>query len=148
MDRANASESVRLVREYLDGIAANTYEDEIVSDGFVAHVPATLGGDGYTFEERKSVYTLYHDAFPDLEVDSDVVTASDETVVVRVRLTGTHDGRALAPDARVDHRVDSSGEQIDVVGVAIFTVADSVITEVQWFVDKLQLLTQLGFESE
>lgn len=64
MDHTNGSASVRLVREYLEGVAANTYNDELVSDGFVAHVPATLGGDGYTFEERKAVYKLYHDAFP------------------------------------------------------------------------------------
>lgn len=76
------------------------------------------------------------------------MVASDETVVVRVRLTGTHDGRELTPDTRLDYHAEASGEEIDVVGVAIFTVLDGVITEVQWFVDKLQLLAQLGLNAE
>lgn len=144
MGGPTADENVRLVREYLEGIDENSFDGELVSDDFVAHVPATLGGDGYTFAERTAVYALYHEAFPDLDVAVEDVIATDERVVVRVRLTGTHDGADVGLDARLDRRVEATGDEIDVVAAGIFRVEDGSITEVQWFVDKLQLLTQLG----
>lgn len=148
MGRSTADENVRLVREYLDGIDENRYNGELVSDDFVAHVPATLGGDGYTFAERKAVYGLYHEAFPDLDVDVVEVIATGAKVVVRVRLTGTHDGAEFGLDARLDQRVEPTGNEINVTGVGIFTVEDGSITAIHWFVDKLQILAQLGILSE
>lgn len=86
---------------------------------------------------------VYHEAFPDLGVDTEEVIAAGEKVVVRVRLTGTHEGAEFDVDGRLARTADPSGREIDVVGVGIFHVEDGVITEVQWFVDKLQLLNQL-----
>lgn len=136
-----------LVRTYLETVYGTGSADaSLVSDDFRAYIGHT--DDGWTFPERQAVLEIYHEAFPDLSVDVQETIVAGETVVARIRLTGTHTGRAFNVDGRLDRTVEPAGATVDVVSAGIFRVADGRITEVQWFSDKLALLDQLDAAPE
>jgi predicted ester cyclase len=74
--------------------------------------------------------------FPDLHIEPDFFIAENDKVVVRWHGTGTHSGefRGVAP----------TGKSINIVGVAIYRVADNRIVEGWSQADTLTLLTQIG----
>ena len=74
--------------------------------------------------------------FPDLRIEPDFFISENDKVVVRWHGTGTHTGefRGVAP----------TGKSINIVGVAIYRVADNQIVEGWSQADTLALLTQIG----
>ena len=76
------------------------------------------------------------EGFPKLSVEVTGVVAEDDEVVVRGRLTGTHDGPFLG--------VPASGNAVDVPDVTMFRLADGRVTEIRYFTDLLAVMTAIG----
>ena len=74
--------------------------------------------------------------FPELTVTIEDVIAEGDRVVVRGRLTGTHDGPFLG--------VPPSGNAVDVPDVTMFALADGKVTEMRYFTDLLAVMTAIG----
>ena len=74
--------------------------------------------------------------FPNLEVTVEHVTAEGDSVVVRGRLEGEHEGPFLGAPA--------SGAAVDVPDVTLFRVEDAAITEMRYFTDLIAVMTATG----
>lgn len=139
----SAAESEALVREYLAGLVEADVDRSLVAEGFVSHLPSTMGGDGLTVDQRESAVRHYREACPDLSFEYEVVVATADTVVVTLGMSGTHRGEPLPVDGRLEGTVEPDGVTIDLQGVAVFSIEDGSIARVDNYVDKLQLLDQL-----
>ena len=74
--------------------------------------------------------------FPTLHVDVEQVIAEGDTVVIRSRLRGSHDGVFLGAPA--------SGAEVDVPDVTVFRMQNSKIVEHRYFTDLLAVMTAIG----
>lgn len=126
-----------LVRRFYD--ALNTRDlallDELYTNDFVSH-----GGMGIGtmrgLDSLKQVIGLMLTAMPDLKFTIEALIAERDEVVVRGRLSGTHQGDffGIAP----------TGKQVSWTDSTIYRIADDRLAE-RWFNDdQLSLLQQLG----
>lgn len=74
--------------------------------------------------------------FPNLQMDVQDVVAEENSVVVRGRLTGQHDGSFLG--------VPATGASVDVPDVTLFRLTDSKVIEMRYFTDLLAVMTAIG----
>lgn len=134
MSTTRAERNAQLVREYFENVwADNTYREDLVHPEFVAHLQSD---EEATLEERRARTAAFHAAFPDLVVEIEDVVATDETVVLRYRATGTHEDEILG--------IPATGAEIDVIGVGMFAVEDGQLVEAWYVDDYLGFMQQLG----
>jgi predicted ester cyclase len=115
-------------RIYRDGYNAGELRvyDECYTDDFVHHSKTihdiTAGGAG----ERESMQR-FRAAIPDARFEILDLTAEEDRVAVRLRITGTprSDFGDIAPD----------GEAIEILGLALFRIRDDRVAEEWFFVD-------------
>ncbi|MFO6466174.1 ester cyclase [Jannaschia sp. KMU-145] len=74
--------------------------------------------------------------FPDLHMSIEDVVAEGDTVIVRGRLTGRHDGPFLG--------IPASGASVDVPDVTLFRLRDEKVIESRYFTDLLAVMTAIG----
>jgi len=74
--------------------------------------------------------------FPELAVEIREIVADGDTVIVRGRLKGTHDGPFLG--------IPASGANVDVPDVTIFRLKEGKIAESRYFTDLLAVMTTIG----
>jgi steroid delta-isomerase-like uncharacterized protein len=113
----------------LDGFA------ELLSEDFVEH-EVTPG-----LEPNKAgvlqFFTTYRAGFPDLRFEPEQFFATDDTVAVYVRVTGTHSGEFMGMPA--------TGKSIDVHAVDIVRFGDDGVGREHWGVfDAMGMMQQLG----
>ena len=136
MARSTASTNEKLVLEYFTrGWQEHDFDRDLVADDYVVH-DLSGGASEMTIDERIAGHEADLEAFPDLAKEPVDVVVEDDTVVVRYRATGTHEGefRGHPP----------TGRSFEIYGVATFRVEDGRIAE-SWYVgDHLGLLQQLG----
>jgi len=119
---ANFSDPLRRDR-YFD-----LYAPEIVLHGYAGIAPG--------IDSVKRYYAAFWDAFPDARLAADDIIETDDKVVVRFSLTGTHRGRILG--------VDGTGKAIQLTGITILRFQGPRCVE-RWSVtDSLALAAQLG----
>ena len=109
--------------------------DEIVAPDFTWHatdLPPRLpkGPTGV-----KQMAAMFRQAFPDLKITHEDVIACGDKVVIRWRMTGSHDGEYLG--------VTPTGRPIDVSGIGIFRVAGDKLAELWTNMDDLGLEQQI-----
>jgi predicted ester cyclase len=75
-------------------------------------------------------------AFPDMEIEVDLLLAEDDLVVGRWTATATHQGPMMG--------IPPSGRPITITGIDIQRVADGKIVEVWHQEDILGMLQQIG----
>jgi steroid delta-isomerase-like uncharacterized protein len=113
--------------------------DELFAPTYTHHDSSTSDvGRGPESEKKRA--TLYRNAFPDVRLTIEDITAEGETVVARWSCRGTHKGdlNGIAP----------TGKQFNITGVSIarFTNGKMIEGWVNW--DALGLMQQLGVVPE
>lgn len=113
--------------------------DELFAPTYIHHDSSTPDVGRGPESEKKRV-ALYRNAFPDIRLTIEDLTAEGETVVARWSCHGTHKGElnGIAP----------TGKQIHIAGISIARFTNGKMTEgfVSW--DALGLMQQLGVVPE
>ena len=110
--------------------------DEVVAPDVVDHDPAPEQGPGP--QGFKDMFRTMRDAFPDLQVTPEHMTATEDDVALAYTVTGTHRGGFLG--------VAPTGRNITARGVQIGRFEDGRLAERWGSSDQLAILQQLGAE--
>jgi steroid delta-isomerase-like uncharacterized protein len=108
--------------------------DEFVSADVVEHeeVPGQPPGrDGV-----RAFLEMTHAAFPDFRVEIEQLLAEGDTVVIRSRFLGTHEGEFMG--------IPATGREMDMAVIDILRVADDKIVEHWGITDTMAMMEQLG----
>lgn len=108
--------------------------DEVVAPGCVDHDPAP--GQGAGAEGFRQFFTEFRTAFPDLAVEVEHLTATDDDVAIAYTASGTHQGPLLGHEA--------TGKKMSVRGVQIGRFEDGRLVERWGSSDQISMLSQLG----
>lgn len=87
-------------------------------------------------EEYKEQITLFRSAFPDLEVTVEDIVAEGDRVVLRNRLTGTHEGEFMG--------IPPTGRKVESTGLVMGRIREGKAVEEWPQPDTLGLMQQLG----
>jgi steroid delta-isomerase-like uncharacterized protein len=123
-------ENVAAVRDFIER-AWNAGEEAV----FEEHLAADFGGPGGR-ERFKAMVLGFRSAFPDLHMEVHDMFGTDDKVVTRWTMHGTHRGefRGVAP----------TGREIQIGGIAIDVMRDGQRVDGWAQFDQLGLLVQLG----
>lgn len=130
------TENVRIARLVPEDIASEgelDLIDEVYAEDAVEHGP---------FEESigraaiKAVMHSYREAFPDFSATVEDVVASGDTVAMRVRVRGTHDGEFLGREP--------THKSFDVGNMVFTRIEDGRIIERWLQPDTLEMFQQIG----
>jgi predicted ester cyclase len=115
----------RIYRDGYNGGDRRVY-DECYTDDFVHHSKTIHDIEVGAAGERESMLR-FRAAIPDARFEVLDLTAEEDRVAARLRITGTpqSDFGDIAPD----------GEAIDILGLALFRVRDGRVAEEWFFVD-------------
>lgn len=109
--------------------------DELLAPEYVNHTPSTpnppRGPEGL-----KPIVQALRRAFPDLHYEIQDIVATGGTVVMRVKMTGTHRGDLFG--------LPATGRRISVDQINIEHIRDGRIVEHWRVTDELSLMKQLG----
>lgn len=126
-----------IIQRYFDGWANHAdprVADEVIALDLILRNPPTIthGLDVY-----KQGMASFHAAFPDLHFTMEDQIAEKNRVAVRWTLRGTHLGELQGRPA--------TGNSIIVTGTSTFRIADGKIQEIWVNMDRLAMMTQLGW---
>lgn len=129
-------ERAQRVRLFFDRVwNARDYSagDDLYGPGFTdPRAPGLAGGAA-----KSATIAPYHDAFPDLRADIEQLTACDDTVAVRFRLTGTDNAAGFLGRP-------PTGRRVTTWAVNFLTFDDDFVTDEWAGVDYLGVFMQLG----
>ena len=87
-------------------------------------------------EEFLGASQFMTNAFPDLKIIIDDLTAEDDKVIKQWTMKATHQGEYAG--------VPATGNSIEVHGYATFRIKDNIIVEIWEVMDSLSLMQQIG----
>lgn len=128
-----------LVREFHERIMNGkdlAAAPELLAADYVEHNPAVPDGRLEGRDAAVEFWGALFDAFPDLEIDELDLLADGDTVVVRQRGRGTHEGPFLD--------VEPTGASFDIDGVSTWRIEDGAIAESWVIIDTLGMFQQIG----
>lgn len=125
---ANKTLVIRFYAEVMSGHDLDAL-DRLLTDDFV-HNGDARGRDG----QRRAV-AEFHAAFPDLQVDTELILAEGDLVSTHQRWTGTHAGEAAG--------IAPTGSRVEFTSTAVLRVRDGLIAEAWDELDLAGLLAQL-----
>ena len=107
--------------------------DEIFAPNFTARLPSAPALDR---EGWKAYLGIFRTGFPDLYLEAEDMVATDDRLIIRVILHGTHQGdfQGMAP----------TGKRVAFTGIAMFRIADGQAVEHWGEMDILGMMQQLG----
>ena len=130
-NETNESVVRRFIEEVANGRELGVVEELLTEDFRLPPGPEGLDRDGLV-----AVLTYYFAAFPDLHYTIQDIVADDDKVVVRLAMTGTHEG---------DYEgIAGTGKSFAVEEVDIFDVIDERIAGYRIVWDELGFRRQLG----
>jgi steroid delta-isomerase-like uncharacterized protein len=109
--------------------------DQLLAPNYINHTPSTPNPPGGP-DGLKPIVRAIRQAFPDLRYEIKDVIATDEAVVIRVVMTGTHKGDLFG--------LAATGRRVRVDQINIEHISDGQITEHWRVTDELSLMRQLG----
>ena len=109
--------------------------EEIFSPDYVSH--ESTSGEVRGIEVARQVAAAFREAFPDLENTIEDMVAEGDTVVMRFRGSGTHEGatEAFGPP---------TGKRMEITGITIKRLSEGKIVEAWTNFDALGMMQQLG----
>jgi steroid delta-isomerase-like uncharacterized protein len=111
---------------------------EVLADDFVEHEETP--GLAPTKDGVLEFFRIERAAFPDLRIEPEDVLASDDKVVMRSKLTGTHQGELMG--------IPATGKSIDIQLIDIIRFGDDGLAHEHWgVIDSLAMMQQLGVVS-
>ena len=109
---------------------------DLLAEDFVEHAEAP--GLEPSRDGVKQLFRTLRATFPDLQMDVEEVLPSGDTVVARIRLTGTHQGNGFMG-------LPATGKSVDIQLIDITRFGEDGIAREHWgLVDALGMLQQLG----
>ena len=108
--------------------------DDLVAPDCIEHDPAPGQGPGP--QGYRDMFAELRTAFPDLHVEVEHLTATDDDVAIAYTLTRTHQGPLMGHEP--------TGRAISIRGVQIGRFSGGKLTERWGSSDQLGMLTQLG----
>lgn len=130
---ANIATQLRMIEAVNDGNWS--VFPEVFAEDVRDHDAATEQGDGPA--GYVAFFTRFREAFPDLKVAIEHMTADEDCIAIAVRVTGTHLG-SHGPFA-------ASGRSIDVRGMQIARFDERARIKERWgSSDELTMLRQIG----
>lgn len=137
-NKERAQQYLNAIENHADGRIENL--EEFVADDVVNHTP--LSGKDLTPEEDRGIEAFRQHAesvpraFPDVHFDIEDVIAEDDRVMVRLVLSGTHDGPFLG--------LEPTGKEIAMSAIVVYRFEDGKIVERWSEGNTVGLLEQLG----
>lgn len=139
------TENKELARQYLEAIERHTDGridelETLVADDVVNHSP--LSGDDLMPTEERGIEAFRRHAesvpraFPDVRFDVQDVLAEADRVMVRLVLSGTHDGPFMG--------IEPTGKEVSMSGIVVYRFDDGKIVERWSEGNSVGLLQQLG----
>lgn len=128
-------EVVQRFQEEVIGQGKLELVDELFDEDFVGH-SAAEPDDIHGPEEYKQFVAMIRSASSDMDVTVEDRIAEDDTVVQRVRVTGTHDGEFMG--------LEPTGNEFTITGIDFYRVEDGQIVEGWEQADMAGLMEQLG----
>jgi len=108
--------------------------DELMVPGFIDHDPDPHQAPGA--EGVKEVFRRMRSGFPDMKLTPEAIYTDGDTVIARVRVTGTHKGEYFG--------IPPTGKSIDITGIDIVRLEEGKAVERWGVFDALNLMQQLG----
>ena len=134
------NENIELARKQIDALNARDL-DQYVSRIDVSYVgqSETAPGPVRGPEGARGNIGMLLNAFPDLRVEIQDILASGDTVVVRMRATGTHKGNfaGIAP----------TNKSMSLEACNVVEIRNGKVTRSRLYADNLTLFQQLGVVS-
>ena len=131
-----AQENKELYRRVVDELNRGDLESSLA---FTAP-DATLNGQPLGREGDKHRAEMLAAAFPDQHYDIQEMVAEGDTLVVRWRMMGTHEGLLAGPTMTIP----PTGKRLDMWGMSMYRIKDGMATEIWESFDMLDFLRQLG----
>lgn len=130
-----AEEHKRVAREFIEGMNHNDRDAvrRAISDDYTFHsFLGTFKGPEEFFNGIRGL----REAFPDLHLQIEQQVADEDTVVNRVRVSGTHKGEFAG--------IPATNKSVDTSAMALYRFRDDRIVEqwIEWNI--LDLLSQVG----
>jgi predicted ester cyclase len=108
--------------------------DELMVPGFIDHDPEPDQAPGV--EGVKEVFRRMRSGFPDMKLTPEAIYTDGDTVIARVRVTGTHNGEYFG--------IPPTGKSIDITGIDIVRLEEGKAVERWGVFDAVNLMQQLG----
>jgi steroid delta-isomerase-like uncharacterized protein len=108
--------------------------DEVIAPDSIDHNLPPEQPPG--LEGAKQVFSSFHTAFPDLQVNVEDMIAQGDKVVARLTVRGTHQGEFMG--------ITPTGYQVTFTGIDIVRIADGKVVERWGNFDDLGMMQQLG----
>lgn len=129
-----------VVNKFFDAVNEHSIDKEarsIFSERVELEGPGGLQAKGR--EQVGEAFRAYFKAFPDMTSETEDMVVSGSTVVTEGTLTGTHRGVLDAPGLNIN----PSGARIAVKTAHRITVRRGLISEIRFYMDRLELQEQL-----
>ena len=108
--------------------------DEIMVPGFVDHNAEPDQAPGA--EGVKEVFHSMRSGFPDVKLSPEAIYTDGDTVIARLRMTGTHSGEYFG--------IPPTGKSVDITGIDIVRIEEGKAVERWGVFEGLNLMQQLG----
>jgi predicted ester cyclase len=108
--------------------------DDLMVPGFIDHDPEPDQAPGA--EGVKEAFRRIRSGFPDLKLTPEAMYTDGDTVIARVRVTGTHNGEFSG--------IPPTGKSIDTAVIDIVRVEDGKAVERWGIFDVVKMMQQLG----
>ena len=123
-------------KKFGEAINTGNYElfNELVAENSIDHDPApgqAQGAEGYA-----KFFGTLREAFPDMQLAVEQLSADEDTVSFAYRVTGTHEGDFMGNPA--------TGNSINIRGMQISKFKDGKMVERWGSSDELGILKQIG----
>jgi len=112
--------------------------DEIVHDDFVEH--EEMPGVPTDKEAPRVFVAMMRTGFPDLQATIEDIVEENETIVVRARMRGTHDGELMG--------IPPTGNKVDFTAMDMVRFKDGKAIEHWGVTDTMAMMQQLGVVPE
>jgi steroid delta-isomerase-like uncharacterized protein len=126
---------VRRLMEEVINQGNTSLVDELFAPDFVEHEELPPGIPS-GIEAVKTLFTMFHSAFPDFQVTVDDLIAEGDKVVVRSTWSGTHKGEFMG--------IPPSGRSVSFGVYDIIRMAGGKVVEHWGQMDNMGLMQQLG----